>query len=162
MRALAGPVMLLVIVGGFGLHRALNRPEGPSRDFLELELAGPEGQPGSCYSLSTVLIANSVFNDAVREWSAAGEQAWTLSFEDLHQGPDGPVSVFQRFTFERRDGMAHLTKVQATKGINTNLSDNLRGLLEAPNERRSTPVERCALAGAQGFAFRSHDRAPRR
>ena len=72
MRALAGPAMLLVMVGGFAIYRGMAKDDAPSRDFLELEFAGADaGHTGSCYSLSTVLIANGVFGGAARTWTAA-------------------------------------------------------------------------------------------
>ena len=61
MKALAGPAMLLVIVGGFTIYKATSKDAVPSRDFTELELAADdEDHTGTCYSLSTVLIANGV------------------------------------------------------------------------------------------------------
>lgn len=161
MRALAGPVMLLVIVGGVGLHRALTDPDSPSRDFLDRELAGPQGQPGSCYSLSTVLIANLMMGPT-REWKPAHEGAWTLVFEDLQGSGAGPRHFFQRFTFEKRGEMVHLVDVETVDWANADVTDNLEGLLLAPNQRRSTPVERCAQPGAQGFNFRLKNARSRR
>ena len=38
MKALAGPAMLLVIVGGFTIYKATSKDAVPSRDFTELEL----------------------------------------------------------------------------------------------------------------------------
>ena len=62
---------LLVIVGGFTIYKATSKDAVPSRDFTELELAADdEDHTGTCYSLSTVLIANGVFGDATRTWSA--------------------------------------------------------------------------------------------
>jgi hypothetical protein len=155
MRALAGPVMLLVIIGGFGLHRLLSKPEAPSREFLDLELAGADGEhEGSCYSLSTVLVANALSSGAVREWKAPRENAWTLSLEEIHQDHRGPVLVFQRFTFEQREGEVHLVAVEASEGQPTELNAHLDNLLEAPNGLRSTPVDRCQQPGATGYGFR--------
>jgi hypothetical protein len=155
MRALAGPAMLLVVVGSFGLHRLLSKPEAPSRAFLELELAGGDDQhTGSCYSLSTVLIANAVFSGATREWQAAHENAWTLSLDEIHQDHRGPVHVFQKFTFEQHDDQVRLVAVKVSDGLPTELDANLDQLLEAPNERGSTPVERCQQPGASGYGFK--------
>ena len=99
MRALAGPAMLLVIVGGFFAHRMLSKPEGPPREFLDRELAGADVQrTGTCYSLSTVVIANTMFSSAMLGWTAAGDDAWILAIEDVqHDG--APVHVYQRFRF---------------------------------------------------------------
>ena len=80
MRALAGPAMLLVIVGGFLTVRYMTRDDGPSRDFTELEFAD------SCYSLSTVLIANRFLSGASRTWTAPRDDAWTLKLDDIVSG----------------------------------------------------------------------------
>jgi hypothetical protein len=155
MRALAGPAMLLVVVGSFGLHRLLSKPEAPSRAFLELELAGGDDQhTGSCYSLSTVLIANAIFSDATRDWKPAHEGAWTLSVEEIHQDNRGPVHVFHRYTFEQREDQAHLVTVQASDGLETDVAANIDAMLEAPNDRSSTPVDRCRHPGATGYGFK--------
>jgi hypothetical protein len=154
MRALAGPAMLLVLIGGFGLHRALNKAESPTRDFLDLELAGAgSDNTGACYSLSTVIVANTAFSSAMLHWKPAGENAWTLSMEDLVSAHGGPTHVFQRFTFEQRGDLVHLVSVEASEGQNTEVAANIDGLLEAPNERRSTPTERCLEPGASGYRF---------
>lgn len=159
MRALAGPVMLLVVVGGIGLYRALATPEEPPRSFLDLELSGADpARTGSCYSLSTVLIANLAFSPALREWKAAHDNAWTLSLEDIHQTAAGPLHVFQRFTFEQRAERVELVKVEATEGVNTDPGDTIDALLGPPNERGSTPVERCLGADATGYLFKSKPR----
>jgi hypothetical protein len=157
MRALAGPAMLLVVIGGFALHRALSEPEGPPRSFLDRELAAPENDEqhaGTCFSLSTVIIANTLFSSATLEWKPAHEAAWTLSLEDILHDSRGPVHVFQRFTFEERDELIHLVAVEASEGQDTDLTHNIDALLAAPNGR-STPVERCLESGATGYGFRA-------
>ena len=96
MRALAGPAMLLVIVGGFALHRAFSSPDAPSRDFLDRELAAPDNDDdfaGTCFALSTVIIANTAFSPAQISWQPAGEDSWTLSLEDIVHDARGPVNV---------------------------------------------------------------------
>ena len=154
MRALAGPAMLLVLIGGYGLHRLTAAPTAPPRDFLDLELAGAdEDHTGSCYSLSTVVVANLVFSNAVAEWNPAGDDAWTFSLDEIHQGTNGPSHVFQRLTFKREGAQARLVSVEASDGQNIDVPDNLDALLAAPNERRSTPVERCLEPGARGYKF---------
>ena len=91
MRALAGPAMLLVIVGGFTIYKAMSKEDAPSREFTELELAADdEDHTGTCYSLSTVLIANGVFGNATRTWTAPdpdNENKWTLELENVRQDP---------------------------------------------------------------------------
>jgi len=155
MRALAGPAMLLVIVGGFAIYRGMSKEEAPSRDFLELEFAGADADStGSCYSLSTVLIANGVFGGTTRTWKAAGDDAWTLGIETVSQSYNGPVHDFQNFTFEESGKQARLKSVEASEGRPTDLTKNVDMLLEAPNARHSTPVERCAASGAAGYRYK--------
>jgi hypothetical protein len=147
--------MLLVLIGGFGLHRALNKPDSPSRDFLDLELAGADSDhTGACYSLSTVIVANTAFSSAMLEWMPAGEDAWTLSMEDVVNAHGGPAHVFQRFTFRQRGEFVDLVSVEASEGQNTDVEANIDGLLQAPNERRSTPTDRCLEPGATGYRFK--------
>lgn len=148
MRALAGPAMLLVIVGGFLTVRYMARDEGPSRDFTELELSD------SCYSLSTVLIANRFLSGASRTWTTARDDEWTLKLDDIVAGPGGPVRMFQKFTFEKFGTQVRLVSVEASEGLETDLTHNLDALLAVPNERRSSPVERCQEPGATGYRFK--------
>jgi hypothetical protein len=155
MRALAGPAMLLVLVGGFGLYRLTSAPDSPSRDFLDLELAGAdEEQTGACYSLSTVIVANTAFDTAALEWKPASDEGWTLSLDDLQHGTRGPTHVFQRFTFRQQGDQVHLVAVEASEGRNTQVNANIDALLVAPHERRSTPVDRCRGPGASGYQYR--------
>jgi hypothetical protein len=156
MRALAGPAMLLVVVGGFGLYRALSAPEGPPRDFLDRELAAPDNDDdhaGTCFSLSTVIIANTMLGSAQIGWTPEGDDTWTLSLEDVVRDSRGPVNVFQRFTFRQREDLIHLVAVEASRGQETDVTRTLDALLAEPN-RRSTPVDRCLESGASGYRFR--------
>jgi hypothetical protein len=139
--------MLLVIVGGFLAVRYTSREEGPSRGFTELEFAD------SCYSLSTVLVANRFLSGASRTWTAPRRDAWTLKLDDIVSGPGGPVRMFQKFTFEKYGDQVRLVAVDASEGLDTALAHNVDQLLELPNERHSTPVERCQLPGATGYHF---------
>ena len=154
MRALAGPAMLLVIVGGFAIFRMTSAEETPSREFTGLEFAGAdEGHTGSCYSLSTVLIANRAYNDASRTWTKPRDDAWTLMLDAVVQGNGGPVRWFQKFTFEKHDDQVRLVRVEASEDLNTGLKHNTDELLEAPQTLRSTPVDRCLAPGATGYLF---------
>ena len=154
MRALAGPAMLLVMVGGFAIYRATSKEEVPARDFVELEFAGADaGHTGSCYSLSTVLVANGVFGGATRTWKTAGDEAWTLGLETVSQSYNGPVHEFQNFTFERSGNQVRLKSVEASAGRPTDVGKNIDLLLEAPAARHSTPVGRCAKSGATGYHY---------
>ena len=159
MRALAGPAMLLVLIGGFGIHRAMNQAESPSRDFLDLELAGAQSDAdgnviGACYSLSTVIVANTAFSTAMLSWKSAGEDSWTLAMEDVVDGPGGSSHVFQHLTFERQGDFVHLVAVDASEDQNTDVEANIDGLLQAPNARRSTPTDRCREPGATGYLYK--------
>jgi len=158
MRALAGPATLLVIVGGFAIFRMTSTEEAPSRDFTELEFAGADGDhTGSCYSLSTVLIANRAYNDASRTWTSPRDDAWTLMLDAVVQGNGGPVRWFRKFTFEKHAEQVRLVHVEASENFDTRLGHSIDELLEAPRARRSTPVDRCLQPGATGYLF-----APRR
>src|SRR3954466_8563772 len=98
MKALAGPAMLLIIVGGYSIYRAATKDDAPTRKFTELELAaGDADHTGTCYSLSTVLIANGVFGNALRTWTTPEKDnldRWMLTLENVRQGYDGPRSEF--------------------------------------------------------------------
>ena len=147
MRALAGPAMLLVIAGGFLAVRYTTREDGPSRAFTELEFAD------SCYSLSTVLIANRFLSGASRTWTVPREDAWALKLDDIVQGNGGPIRMFQKFTFEKYGDQVRLVAMEVSEGLDTDVAHNVDTLLEAPNERHSTPVERCEQSGATGYHF---------
>lgn len=162
MRALAGPVMLLVVVGGFTLHRVFNKPDVPSRAFLDLEFTGADREyTGSCYSLSTVVVAHTALRrDRVTQWKPAGEDSWTLSVESIEGGYGGPVHIFQHYTFEQHGDQARLVKVEASKGLSTGLADNIKLLLEGPHDLNSTPVDRCLQPGAKGYRFKPRPKPP--
>jgi len=93
MRPLAGPAMLLVMVGGFAIYKFMGKDPTPPRAFTELELASADTEhTGTCYALSTVLVANGVFGNAVRTWSAPDEKnddKWTLTVESVQQAQLG-------------------------------------------------------------------------
>jgi len=154
MRPLAGPAMLLVIAGAFLVHRLTSKEEAPSRDFTELEFAGAdEAHTGSCYSLSTVVIANRAYSKAVRTWSSPRKDAWTLALDDIVQGPAGPIQLSQKFTFEKHGDQARLVSVEASENLPTDLKLNIDELLEKPRSMQSTPIERCLQPGATGYLF---------
>jgi hypothetical protein len=157
MRALAGPAMLLVIVGGFTIYKATSKEDAPSRDFTGLELAAnDEDHTGTCYELSTLLIANGVFGNAVYTWTAPdpdNENKWTLELEKVVQGYNGPIRVFQNFTFEKFGEQVRLISVEASEGIPTELDRNLDGLIAGAHARNSTPVDRCLKDGGTGYQY---------
>ncbi len=155
MRALAGPAMLLVMVGGFALYRMTASPDSPSRDFLDLELAGADADhTGSCYSLSTVIVAHTAFTGTQLTWTPAGDDGWMLSIDNVVHGARGPEHWFQHLTFREQDDQARLVSVDASEGQNTEVAANLDAMLEAPNRRHSTPVDRCVEPGATGYLFK--------
>lgn len=154
MRALAGPAMLLVIVGGFAISRMTSTEDAPTREFTELEFAGADDDhSGSCYSLSTVLIANRTNNNASRTWTKPRDDAWTLTLDAVVQGHGGPVRWFQEFTFEKHAEQVRLVHVEASENLDSGLKHNIDELLEAPKTLRSTPVDRCLAPGATGYRF---------
>lgn len=156
MRALAGPAMLIVVVGGFALHRAFSEPEAPPRSFLDAELAAPQnedGHEGTCYSLSTVIIASTMYRSWVISWKPAGKNAWELSLDDVENGSSGPQTIYQKYTFEERDDLIHLTGMTASEGYDTDLVRNIDELVKEANSR-STPVDRCREPGATGYKFK--------
>src|SRR3954471_3832546 len=126
MKNLAGPAMLLVMFGGLAVYKLASKDDTPPRAFTELELAGADREhTGSCYSLSTALIANGVNRNAVRTWSQPdkdNDDEWRLLLEDVAQRPNGPVRVYQQFTFSRHGRQLWLTDVDASDGIPTDVA----------------------------------------
>jgi hypothetical protein len=155
MKSLAGPMMLLVIVVGFFLYRTMSAEAAPSRDFTEAELAGPTPDyDGTCYSLSTVFIANGVFGNVPRTWSSPRKGAWALTLERVADGGGGPVREFQTWTFEQHGEQVRMVEADASQGYPKDIEENLNRLLEAPNARGSTPVDRCAKDGGTGYRYK--------
>ena len=146
--------MMLVMVVGFVAYRLSSQDEAPPRDFLELEFAGADGaHTGSCYSLSTVLIAGRPQGDGTRTWTPAGEDAWTLLLDDVVQGNGGPVRMFQKFDFEKHGDLVRLVRVETSENLDPDLKRNIDELVSMPKARRSTPVDRCLEPGATGYLF---------
>jgi hypothetical protein len=154
MRAIAGPVVALVIAGGFLLHRACTPQTSPGLEFTDLELAGADADnTGTCYSLATVLIANNIFGNAPRTWTRVDDDTWKLLLERIETGPDGNYRWFNEFTFHKVGTQVRLTAFDAAKGVEKDLKKNIDELLFAPNERKSTPVDRCAAEGSTGYLY---------
>jgi hypothetical protein len=155
MRPLAGPVTLLVIVGGFLIFKLTSEEKAPTLEFTALEFAGAdENHTGSCYSLSTVLIANRPYTgDAARTWTKPREGAWTLLLENVVNGGAGPVRVFRKYTFEKFGQQVRLVSMETSEGIPSDLAWNIDDLLDPPRTIKSTPVDRCLEPGATGYQF---------
>lgn len=154
MRALAGPAMMLVMAVGFVVYRMSSKEEAPSHDFLELEFAGADADhTGSCYSLSTVLIANRFGRDAARTWTSSREDEWTLLLDDVVPGNGGPVRAYQKFTFGKHGGLVRLVSVETSPNLDSGLERNIDELVGAPKSLHSTPVDRCLEPGAKGYLF---------
>jgi len=152
MKALAGPAMMVAMVAAFFIHRSCSSETSPSIEFTNLEFRGADDEKtGSCYELSTVLVANNLFGNASRTWKSPRKDAWTLEIENIEQGFNGPKVVFQRLTFERSDEQVRLVDVEASEGIDTDIKNTIDRLLRAPNGRKSTPVERCKEPGADKY-----------
>jgi hypothetical protein len=149
--------MLLVVVGGFTIYKATSKDDAPSRHFAGLELAAnDEDHSGTCYALSTLLIANGLFANAVHTWTAPDpdhENKWKLELERVEQGYNGPLRVFQNFTFEKSGEQVRLVSVEASDGIQTGLDWNIDQLIAAAHARGSTPVDRCLKDGGTGYKY---------
>ena len=153
MRALAGPAMLAVMVGGFFLTKQCSAEKTPPREFTALELAGVDGS-GSCYSLSTVLVAHLVTNKPTVTWESPREGAWKVNLQTVVQGYGGPEHLFRKLTFEQADDKVRLVSVDASKNQPDTIDANLDDLLDAPNALRSTPVDRCGKSGGTGYRYK--------
>lgn len=152
MRAIAGPVMLLLVVLVFTGYRMTHKPSDPSRDFTDLELSLP-AESGSCYALGTTLVANGLFGKTPRTWKSTGDDAWQLTVERVVQGYNGPAREFSTWTFEKHGTSVELAKVEASQGLPQDPVASMKELLRAPNTLHSTPVERCQREGADGYLF---------
>jgi len=145
--------MLLLVVLAFTGYRMMHKPDAPARDFTDLELSIP-GEEGSCYALSTVLVANGIFGNAPRTWKMTGDRAWQLTVERIVQGYGGPAREFSSWTFEKRGKSVELIAVEASQGQPQEPASSIEQLLSAPNARHSTPVARCLEPGASGYLFK--------
>jgi hypothetical protein len=153
MRALAGPAVALTMVLGFLAYHATSGETAPAREFTDLELSVP-GQEGSCYSLGTVLVADRLFDNSTRTWKKTDDDAWQLTKERVIQGYGGPTREFSTLTFEKHGTAVELTAVVASAGQPQDPEATIERLLSEPNERHSTPVERCSEPGASGYLFK--------
>lgn len=153
MRTLAGPAVALLIALAIVGYRMAHKSDSPPREFTDVELSLP-GEEGSCYSLSTVLIANGIFGKTPRTWKAAGDDSWQLTVERVVQAYNGPMREFSTWTFEQHGKAVELVKVEASPGNPQDPTSSLDELLSAPNSLHSTPVDRCRDPGATGYRFK--------
>jgi hypothetical protein len=100
-----------------------------------------------------VLIANRMTGGTARTWTKPRDGAWSLMLDAVAQGNGGPVRIFQKFTFEKAGEQVQLVDVEAAEGMKTGIKENVDELLEMPNARHSTPVDRCLTPGAAGYQF---------
>jgi hypothetical protein len=156
MRALAGPAMLAVMVCGFFFAKQCSADKLPPREFTALEFAGADDpQVGSCYSLSTMLVANHVTGGSTPSWESPREGTWKLKLESVVQGYSGPMHSFRTLTFEQSGDLVRLVSVDASKDQPDTLKANIDDLLDAPNSLRSTPVDRCGKNGGSGYLYKT-------
>ena len=153
MRALAGPAMLAVIIGGFFLTRQCAAEKTPPREFTALEFEGVD-ETGSCYSLSTVLVAHRAFDKPTVTWESPGEGTWKLKMESVAQGYAGPEHLYRTLTFEKAGDKVRLVSVDASKNQPDTIDANIDDLLDSPNALRSTPVDRCGKNGGAGYKYK--------
>jgi hypothetical protein len=154
MRALAGPAMLAVIVGGFFITRQCSADKLPPREFTALEFAGPD-LTGSCYSLSTILVANRAVTSSTSTWETPRDGTWKLKLEAVVQGYGGPQHQFRTLTFEQSGEQVRLVSVDASKDQPDTIAANIDDLLDAANSLRSTPVDRCGKNGGTGYLYKA-------
>jgi hypothetical protein len=153
MRIIPGAALLVVLVASLVLYRWLGpREVGPPRDFLELELLASDTEAtGTCFSLNTVLIANSFsYSRGVVSWTANTDSTWSRRTETLEQGYGGQQHHWEVFTFERQGAAVAVIAHESSQDPAPSLQKAVDSLLEAPLERRSTRIERCA-SGARGY-----------
>ena len=158
MRALAGPAMLLVIVGGFTIYKAMSKEDAPSREFTELELAADdEDHTGTCYALSTVLDCQRRIRQCACAPGARRIPTTKTSgpsrLENVRHGPNGPEHMFQNFTFEKFGEQVRLVDVEASEDLPTDITENIDRLLQAPHHRKSTAMDRCLKDGGIGYQY---------
>ena len=153
MRALAGPAMLAVMVGGFLIARQCSADKLPPRDFTARELTGVD-ESGSCYSLSTILAANRVVSASTSTWDSPRDGTWRLKLESVVQGYGGPQHLFRTLTFEQSGDRVRLVSVDASKHQPDTIQSNIDDLLDAPTSLKSTPVDRCGKNGGTGYRYK--------
>jgi hypothetical protein len=153
MRALAGPAMLAVMVGGFFIAKQCSAEKLPPRDFTAREFTAAD-ESGTCYSLSTILAANLVASTSTSTWESPRDGTWKLKLESVVQGYGGPERLFRTLTFEQSGDRVRLVSVDASKNQPDTIQTNIDDLLDAPTSMRSTPVDRCGKDGGAGYRYK--------
>jgi hypothetical protein len=151
MRFVPGTVLASVIVLAFLAYRLFGATDtAPPRDFLELELLAADNEhTGTCYSLSTVLIANTIgYSNATVSWHRVVPDTWTRRSEEMVQSTRGPTHVWQSITFRRENERILPVAHDSAPDPGPTLVDAIDQLLHAPIERGSTRVQRCLAGGA--------------
>ncbi len=64
------------------------------------------------------------------------------------------MHLYKKYTFQQREELVHLTQVEASENLDTGIKTNIDELLQGPHARGSTPMDRCATAGAAGYQFK--------
>ena len=155
MRPLAGPAMMLVMVGGFLAYRLASADDSPPRSVTKLEFAGADDDhTGTCYSFDTILFAHRFGSTAVRTWTSPSKNVWVLLADDVVQSNGGPVRDFQKFTFEKIGEQVQLTAVDTSKGHVHEVDENIDELIGTAQVRGATPIDRCLEPGATGYHFK--------
>jgi hypothetical protein len=153
MRFIPGTVLAIVTALAFLAFRLFGSNETtPPRDLLELELTAADREhTGTCYSLSTVLIANTVgYSNATVSWHQVDSDTWTRRSEEMVQSTRGPTHIWQSITFQREQArIAPIAHDSAPEPVPP-LGMAIDRLLQAPIERGSTRIQRC-LDGGTGY-----------
>jgi hypothetical protein len=154
MKFLPGLVVALIIGFGIVWSRGCGQTEdSPSREFTDLELVAADHQStGTCYSLSTVLIATSFWQQRpVITWTRVNDTTWkhrAEGFADPQSGGQGTWWI--DYTFEQRDQSVVITDYASSDSREYTPTQVIDALLEAPIDMKSTKVDRC-LNGGSGY-----------
>jgi hypothetical protein len=154
VKFLPGLVVAVLMVLAIVWSRSCGQTEdAPPREFTELELDAADAEAtGTCYSLSTVLIANTYSGPRpVITWTKVSDSVWKRRGEGLNDANSGVQGAWWiEHTFERRDDRVILTDYESSDAREYTAQQVIDALLEAPIERRSTKVDRC-INGGTGY-----------
>ncbi len=148
--------------GTYLVYHLSSKEEAPSRDFTELEFAGADDQhTGSCYSLSTVLDHQSLFQRRGANLVVAARRRVDAGARRVScRAMAGRLQIFQKFTFEKDGDQVRLASVEASEKLPTDLKTNIDALLESPRDtavhagrsllRSPAPRAICSFRDADG------------